>query len=74
MKKLVSFLLALVLLPIPRAPAQCVVPANGYVLKSASYSPLAADIGKTFVMNCASACTLTLPEHQAGEKVDGGHG
>ena len=42
-------------------PQSCIVPANGAVVKTTSYSALAADYGKLIVMNCASACTLTLP-------------
>jgi hypothetical protein len=42
-------------------PQSCIVPANGAVVKTTSYSALAADAGKLIVMNCASACTLTLP-------------
>jgi hypothetical protein len=41
--------------------AQCVIPANTAVMKTTSYAALAADAGKLIVMNCSSACTLTLP-------------
>lgn len=41
--------------------AQCIIPANGTNVQTVSYSALAADAGKLIVMNCASACTLTLP-------------
>lgn len=62
MKRLCATLLSLAILfaPLPAA-AQCIVPPNGAVVKTANYTALAADTGKLFVMNCSSACTLTLP-------------
>src|SRR6266566_421993 len=41
--------------------AQCVIPATGISIFAAAASPLAADTGKTFIANCTSPCTLTLP-------------
>lgn len=35
--------------------------AAGAVVKTMNYSPLAADSGKLFVMNCSSVCAVTLP-------------
>jgi hypothetical protein len=63
MKKTLAFLISAtlaLLLPLQAVP-QCVVPANGAVVKTAGFSPLAADTGKLFVMNCSTACTVTLP-------------
>lgn len=41
--------------------AQCIVPANGTRIFTASDSALANDTGKLLIANCASACTETLP-------------
>lgn len=62
MRRLFAIFISLAVTLVPlSAWAQCIVPANGAVVKTTNYSPLAADTGKLFVMNCASACTLTLP-------------
>lgn len=61
-KKILVTLLALIVLLSPVASfPQCVVPANGTNLQTTSYSALANDNGKLIIMNCSSACTLTLP-------------
>lgn len=62
MRKILAMATALVLLFLPVAAVpQCIVPANSAVVKTASDTALAADTGKTWVMNCSSACTVTLP-------------
>lgn len=62
-RKYMSILLsaALIFLAPYAALAQCIIPAGTAVVKTANYSALAADAGKLIVMNCTSACTLTLP-------------
>src|SRR5690242_4195695 len=62
-KKILAMLAALMLAfgGVPGAMAQCIIPAQTAVVKTASYTALAADTGKMFIMNCASNCTLTLP-------------
>lgn len=63
MKKILALLLSLAALfaPLPALPQGCVIPANGAVVKTTSYSALANDLGKLLVMNCSADCTLTLP-------------
>jgi len=63
MKKILSWTLSvlLVLLAPMQAVPQCVVPASGVAVQSASYPALANDAGKLEIMSCASACTFTLP-------------
>lgn len=62
MKKFLVFAVSIALLLWPTsAVPQCIVPPNGAVVKTTSYTALAADTGKHIVMNCSSACTLTLP-------------
>jgi hypothetical protein len=61
LKQVVATLLSLLILVPWPALAQCIIPAQTAVVKTTSYTALAADTGKMIVMNCASACTLTLP-------------
>jgi|SRR5579885_849101 len=63
MRKLLAAFTAIVFslaVPLSAIP-QCIVPPNGAVVKTASYTAAANDTGKLIVMNCSSACTLTLP-------------
>jgi hypothetical protein len=55
-----SAVVVLILAPPPDVFAQCIVPANGTLIQTASYSALAADNGKMVVFNCAAPCTYTL--------------
>lgn len=62
MKKIVAVSMALLLLFLPSTvQGQCIIPAQTAIVKTTNYTALAADTGKMIVMNCASACTLTLP-------------
>ena len=61
LKRICSILAATLLALPPALVAQCIVPANGAVVKTTSYTAVAADTGKLIVMNCAAPCTLTLP-------------
>jgi hypothetical protein len=62
MRKLALFLLLIVSVSHIAATAQqsCPTP-TGTLLKTLSYSPVAADTGRNIVMNCAAACVVQLP-------------
>jgi len=66
MKKILALTVSIALLMWPAsAVPQCIVPPNGAVVKTASYSALAADTGKHIVMNWLERLHVDPAEHPA---------
>jgi len=63
MKKFIPILLSFIitLADVEQITAQSTIPTQTAIIKTRSYAAVAADVGRLIVMNCSTACTLTLP-------------